>query len=1490
MYPVASGVSSSGVALESGTNKVGVVLDVDLKQIESSSVTTSTIADRGGANSRGGAIAQKPGTSTVVSPSVVTSITTSQRYDTVRLSRKHRMKKLGDVSCEDFARAIDSVGAPIVAFSIKNDTSKRSRKRVIKSETSESSSSKCAIETTESANSAIGIAHSSAISSPQLQLELSSQHEPVPNLHIQSDAKSSSSSTTIVSTIATNIVSTAATTIVSTAAAIGKGMVSAGGKGKAPVPKRGTSVAVFSSVVATGEVVDVGRDIVMISAQKPVAAAPDCDSLCAMVLPERALMIKDLFSKVDALARSIYEAVMRKQFPSEISDKLPLTERAIWYWNYKATCEVSFVSRCFGEYHAEHRPGFVNSLSKIQVLSDDKGSLLDFLLGLDCAICREVRSVFNSCWSEMSVPLEEGLSRAISCKDFVNVLDIAGIPSLLLSANIESKIRGIGSKDKGAVSVTSVIDLTHSSPPSTQLLPSQSDNGSGNVSASIEDRTLTASTIPISSSRVSLSVQCVDLLGVRLHPDSAKLVYDLFSIIRISARKSCLTILNCLLRTMGSALSIVGKAIWCRTYMELFLLNFMTRYLCLYHCKYRSDFIHSLADLRVFSSSCGGLVPLSGGVLLGFLSKLDCAVSEELRFIFNSQWGEVANKVFAELEDRSLSNVSCEDCINIIDVAGVPGISHSISQKYEKYQRRLINKSKKLIRGSKCTVVSTKSVPPKRVIGRSKTSGSSGSTESVILSTVSTKPCSVSVTDTLSTAAVSPAVIAFSSSLVAGDAVVPTVSGNFSDSDVLSLLGVVLSPDSAPVIEDLFSKIDVFARSTYKRMVRKQLTSDASNRLTVTGKAIWYFTYRLMCEYSFVSRCIGDYHSRYRPGFIHALPSIKVLSGSSDRSVVTLTGDRLSDFLSRLDCAVHGRVKSIFNSNWSEVSVTLEKESLAAVGCKDFVNVLEIAGIPQLASSAMSESIKRARFKGHAVSVEDYIGVSSSDSIVAKRHKSSDGASITTYNETGVVTSAVGIPPISSEESTLTSPTTISSPSSCVSLPVHCVDLLCFKLHPDSAELICNILHGIRKFARMSFSKSMLDHIVKILSSELSVLGKSIWFKTYGELHLSRFMHRFLCVYHYKHYPSFVRVLGSIRVLSSATDPRLVPLSGARLLDFLSGLDCAIREEVKSIFILEWDRLAGSVFSELEEGSFSTASSEDFIRVLDVVGVPPAALTVSQRYDKRGCVRRKRAIGKRKTLGSSSKCTGGTVSGRGTVSVAHSSAISLPQLQSQGELSSQLQPQSGSSLTLATRSVDVPTVVSDQSSDVSMSDIFSAAVSGLDADASSSSTDLLVLSREVGLTSEIIVSESEVLVSESTSASSSEQVIVPITVPSSVSAAIEEFPTVASSSYYRGPKKLFMMRSVKGAFEAPTSSDVTAGTSSSVPVDVDNVSLVSAATDTVDGEGNLGARLAALLNRGLPPSPPLADEQSGSIRGGRVGGYSSHSGSARRGSGRERKS
>ncbi|WP_092481318.1 hypothetical protein [Candidatus Ichthyocystis sparus] len=83
------------------------------------------------------------------------------------------------------------------------------------------------------------------------------------------------------------------------------------------------------------------------------------------------------------------------------------------------------------------------------------------------------------------------------------------------------------------------------------------------------------------------------------------------------------------------------------------------------------------------------------------------------------------------------------------------------------------------------------------------------------------------------------------------------------------------------------------------------------------------------------------------------------------------------------------------------------------------------------------------------------------------------------------------------------------------------------------------------------------------------------------------------------------------------------------------------------------------------------------------------------------------------------------------------------------------------------------------------------------------------------------------------------------------------------------------------------SSVISAGPSSSTPVDIGNVPLVAVVTDTT-AEEDVGARLAALLNRGLPPSPPPAGESSGT-RGGRGGLSSSRRGGAQRLRGRRRK-
>ncbi|WP_176696181.1 hypothetical protein, partial [Candidatus Ichthyocystis sparus] len=451
-------------------------------------------------------------------------------------------------------------------------------------------------------------------------------------------------------------------------------------------------------------------------------------------------------------------------------------------------------------------------------------------------------------------------------------------------------------------------------------------------------------------------------------------------------------------------------------------------------------------------------------------------------------------------------------------------------------------------------------------------------------------------------------------------------SATVADSDVSGLLGIALSPESALIIKDLFSKMEVFSRRTYESMIGKQLPSDMSDRLTVTGKAIWYFTYRLMCEYSFVSRCFGEYHHKHRPGFIRALPDIRVLS---ERNVVPLPRDRLLDFLSKLDCAVHNKVKSIFDSRWSEVSVTLEEGSLNSVSCKDFIDVLEVANIPPLASLVLLGA-KPTGSKSRAISKGRGGCSASGVSVIDPTHSSPSAFQ--------------PLPPQSHPERTrsqsdsqLGSSLSLGDSSSAPSESVKCVDLLGVKLHPDSAELICSVFCKVRSSARRSFSRAMLNYISTIMISELSALEKAIWAKTYRKLYLSRFMSRLICVYHSRCYTNFIRALGSIRVLSSSSDRSLVTLSGVGLLGFLSRLDCAVRGEVEIVFNSEWGEVTGKVFSELEDESMSTVSCEDFIRVLDIVGVPVVALSVSQRYDTMR-KRRKRAISKMEKLRSGNEC------------------------------------------------------------------------------------------------------------------------------------------------------------------------------------------------------------------------------------------------------------
>ncbi|WP_092411344.1 hypothetical protein [Candidatus Ichthyocystis sparus] len=92
-------------------------------------------------------------------------------------------------------------------------------------------------------------------------------------------------------------------------------------------------------------------------------------------------------------------------------------------------------------------------------------------------------------------------------------------------------------------------------------------------------------------------------------------------------------------------------------------------------------------------------------------------------------------------------------------------------------------------------------------------------------------------------------------------------------------------------------------------------------------------------------------------------------------------------------------------------------------------------------------------------------------------------------------------------------------------------------------------------------------------------------------------------------------------------------------------------------------------------------------------------------------------------------------------------------------------------------------------------------------------------------------------------------------------------PRIGSSYAFGGAKKLFMSRwcadvsSSSGmSSSVPSGSIVSSGSLSSAPVATSSFSTLATTDGTAYGEGDIGERLAALLNRGLPPSPPPASE------------------------------
>ncbi|WP_242641529.1 hypothetical protein, partial [Candidatus Ichthyocystis sparus] len=355
--------------------------------------------------------------------------------------------------------------------------------------------------------------------------------------------------------------------------------------------------------------------------------------------------------------------------------------------------------RCLRKYHANLRPAFIRLLPGIRVLSDSGsdletlagGMLMSFLSKLDSAIRGITDGIFNSRWDEavgkVFGDLEKGALDGVSCKDFIYVLHIAGAPSVASSSlsHLRKQSSRIRKSSKG-VNRCAASGEGPSGVPITEERPTSSSSVSTPTSAHAETG------IICTTVGEAEHVQCVDLLGVKLHPGSAGMVYKLFSDFHESAKKSYSnSILNYLLMIVDGELPLLGRAIWCLTYRELHLYSFMSKCLSIYYYKCRPDFINSLPSIRVLSNSYSSdceLVPLSGGSLSGFLSKLDCAIRDEVNSTFDLWWSGEVVRVFSKLEDGSLSNVCCEDFFNVLNVAGIPVVALSY------YRVRTVGKRK----------------------------------------------------------------------------------------------------------------------------------------------------------------------------------------------------------------------------------------------------------------------------------------------------------------------------------------------------------------------------------------------------------------------------------------------------------------------------------------------------------------------------------------------------------------------------------------------------------------------------------------------------------------------------------------------------------------------------------------------------------------------------------------------------------------------------
>ncbi|WP_092460635.1 hypothetical protein [Candidatus Ichthyocystis sparus] len=952
---------------------------------------------------------------------------------------------------------------------------------------------------------------------------------------------------------------------------------------------------------------------------------------------------------------------------------------------------------------------------------------------------------------------------------------------------------------------------------------------------------------------VYLPVQYVDLLGVTLLPEVAEIIKELFCNFRKFADLVCDVVVADYLSTISesSELSATGRYICCKNYRELHLSALMYRCLCVYNLRYRPNFIRTLTitGIQVLSSSSDRrLVPLTGSRLLDFLSRLDCAISNIVNSVFNLKWDETAKRFFSEVKEGSLGYVGCKDLIAVLDACGIPGVALAELRKHERQNRGGTSGS------SRGTVGGTSGVG---TIDLARSLPSSAQSFQLPQSKPQSRP---RFSSPLREYAGSPSELIRLSSAVGPDGDVPL------SVQCVDLLGVTLLPDSAEIINKLFRDLRVFARNfTGKAVTVHSFTNLMNSKLLEIGRAIWCKNYKEVQKSNFMYKCLCAYYSRQYPDFIRALAGIKILSSPSERRLVPLTGVVLLDFLSRLECAIRETLLHMFELDWGEmvgdIFDKLEERSLDAVNLRDFVSVLDVAGIPSSVTSGSSGYLryfvgvrdirdKNSRISSKITSEDVVLG----SSVVVALPKGDAGSSSSPATIESVSVSTVSDKPVaaltvSDEPAGVTATDTVSN---AVALPKGAAK--------SSLTLAATESVAVSTASDEPAGVTATDTVSTAVALPKGAAGSS----------------------------SSLAATESVAVSTASDEP-----VGVTATDTVSTAVALPKGASKSSLTLAaTESVAVSIASDEPAGVTATDTVSTAVALPKgaagsssslVVTEPVAALTVS---------------------GESSSIISGDVL-VSTVVVASA----LEALEDESPSPSSLFP---SELGLAadtsfasppTREGRVRLTAVDTSSELwglggespsvspasSSSYMYSSpSESGWDADLSSFSPESPLLTREVGLVEEGIASTLGAL-GESTPAFSSEQLIVPITASSSISAPIGESFTAAkgsSYSYFYGPKKSFIMQLIKGTFEVPTSSADIGPSSSAL---VDDVQPVAAANDIAAEEDDVGAGLAALLNRGFLPSTLIASESNRSIRVDRSGVSSSHHSGAQRGGGHKRK-